>query len=165
MSGGPVVSDSGPLHYLILIGECELLPRLFERLLIPSSVHEELSHPNTPSIIRQSLIALPPWLQVATATTPEVKIRGLGRGESAALQLASELKSNMILMDDFAARRTARALGFETFGTLSLLEEGARRSFIDFPSAVSKLRATNFYITEKLLQDALNRDSERRRNY
>lgn len=30
-----VVADTGPLHYLVLTGDIELLPKLFERVLMP----------------------------------------------------------------------------------------------------------------------------------
>jgi predicted nucleic acid-binding protein len=30
-----VVSDAGPLHYLVLIGQVELLPRLYETRVSP----------------------------------------------------------------------------------------------------------------------------------
>ncbi len=37
-----VVSDTSPLNYLILIGEEELLPKLFGRVVIPNAVFGEL---------------------------------------------------------------------------------------------------------------------------
>jgi predicted nucleic acid-binding protein len=33
-----VVADTGPLHYLVVIESIELLPRLYERIVIPSEV-------------------------------------------------------------------------------------------------------------------------------
>ena len=33
-----VVADAGPLHYLVLTGDIELLPKLFERVLVPQVV-------------------------------------------------------------------------------------------------------------------------------
>jgi hypothetical protein len=37
-----VVSDTSPLHYLILCGAEAVLPRLFERVVIPPTVFAEL---------------------------------------------------------------------------------------------------------------------------
>ncbi len=39
-----VVADTGPLHYLVLTGDVALLPKLFERVLAPQAVYEELAH-------------------------------------------------------------------------------------------------------------------------
>jgi len=40
-----VIADSTPLHYLILIHQVDLLPQLFDRILIPPAVFEELQPP------------------------------------------------------------------------------------------------------------------------
>jgi len=39
-----VVADAGPLHYLVLTGDIELLPKLFERVLVPQVVRDELAN-------------------------------------------------------------------------------------------------------------------------
>jgi predicted nucleic acid-binding protein len=44
-----VITDTGPVNYLILIGPIDLLPRLFERVVLPSTVQQELSHPKAPA--------------------------------------------------------------------------------------------------------------------
>ena len=43
-----VVADTSPLHYLILIGETELLPILFGEIAIAEAVARELLHPKRP---------------------------------------------------------------------------------------------------------------------
>lgn len=42
-----VVADTSPLNYLVLIGEADLLYRLYGRVLIPQAVLSELEHPET----------------------------------------------------------------------------------------------------------------------
>lgn len=37
-----VVADTSPLNYLVLIGQVEFLPALFERVFIPQIVRNEL---------------------------------------------------------------------------------------------------------------------------
>ena len=39
------VSNTTPLRYLIAIGQGDLLGRLFEKVLVPTGVHEELTDP------------------------------------------------------------------------------------------------------------------------
>ena len=43
-----VVADTGPINYLILIGEIELLPALYDRVAVPPSVCEELGRLRAP---------------------------------------------------------------------------------------------------------------------
>ena len=42
-----IVSDTSPLNYLVLSEAAVLLPRLYERVLIPPAVYAELTSPET----------------------------------------------------------------------------------------------------------------------
>lgn len=44
-----VIADTSPLNYLVLIGEAEILQRLYGRVVIPEVVLRELQHPQTPT--------------------------------------------------------------------------------------------------------------------
>ena len=47
----------------------------------------------------------------------------LGRGEAEAIALATELQSDYIILDDFAARREAMRLGLNVKGTLAIIRK------------------------------------------
>lgn len=47
-----VVADTGPVHYLALLGKLSLLAALFDRVYIPEAVRDEMLHPNTPAEVR-----------------------------------------------------------------------------------------------------------------
>jgi len=59
----PVVADTGPLRYLVLIDAIEVLPRLFGRVLISEIVGLELSRPSAPPPVRNRLASAPAWLE------------------------------------------------------------------------------------------------------
>ena len=59
-----VVADSSPLHYLILLGQPDLLRHLFDSVVIPPAVAEELAQPNTPPRVREWIQNPPIWLSV-----------------------------------------------------------------------------------------------------
>jgi predicted nucleic acid-binding protein len=42
-----VIADTGPINYLILIREIQILPALYGRILVPASVDEELKPPRS----------------------------------------------------------------------------------------------------------------------
>ncbi|MGA2572065.1 MAG: hypothetical protein ABSF23_16270 [Terracidiphilus sp.] len=54
-----VVADTSPLNYLILIGEIEILPKLYDKVLLPEEVHRELQRAQTPSAVREWAASLP----------------------------------------------------------------------------------------------------------
>lgn len=66
----PVVADTGPLNYLILIEAVGTLPRLFSAVLIPPGVREELSHAKAPSLVREWVAQPPAWLTIIKILSP-----------------------------------------------------------------------------------------------
>lgn len=46
-----VVADSGPIHYLVLCETIGVLPKLYDRLVIPAAVADELTHARTPPAV------------------------------------------------------------------------------------------------------------------
>jgi|ERR1051325_893956 predicted nucleic acid-binding protein len=62
----PVVADTGPLNYLILIEAVDVLPRLFSPVSIPPGVRDELSHPKAPTPVRSWMSHPPTWLSVVS---------------------------------------------------------------------------------------------------
>jgi predicted nucleic acid-binding protein len=152
-----VVSDTSPLRYLVLIGEIDVLPQLYGHLLIPPSVAAELSHPNTPALVRQWASSPPHWLEVVSVASPppEFHWAHLGAGERDALTLALARTAALVLMDDREGVVEARKMGVSVVGTLGVLDWAAHRNLLHLPSALAKLQATNFRMSPKLLASLL----------
>ena len=54
-----VVADASPVHYLVLIGAADILPKLFSKVVIPAHViNVELQSPKTPILARLSILSL-----------------------------------------------------------------------------------------------------------
>jgi predicted nucleic acid-binding protein len=149
-----VVSDAGPLHYLIKIGKADLLRIFFGEVLIPRSVCEELGHINAPLEVRAWFESAPAWVMIA-----EVSLSGrqlpLGKGESEAIRLAQDRKADLILLDDKKARRIAEEHGLTVTGTLGILLVAHRRGLVDMPDAIRKLVGDGFRLSEKLATQIL----------
>jgi len=86
----------------------------------------------------------------------------LDRGERAVIALAQAVGAALVLMDDRAGIAAARAQGLEATGTLGVLELAATSGLIDLPSAVARLKTTNFRYRPQLLDALLARDRQRR---
>ncbi len=153
-----VVADTGPLNYLVLIGAIDILPRLFEKILVPDPVCAELRHPAAPAAVRAWAIAPPAWIDIrsvsATAAN-DPSWRTLDDGERAALALARGTRADLILMDDRAGVAIAHEQGFAVTGTLGLLDLAARRGLIDLADAFTRLKATNFRYRPEILDTLL----------
>jgi predicted nucleic acid-binding protein len=87
----------------------------------------------------------------------------LGPGEQDAIHLAEELHADLILMDDEDGRIEAERRALTVIGTLGVLERAAERGLLDLPPALTRLRATNFFVDDALIQEALARDAARKR--
>jgi predicted nucleic acid-binding protein len=154
-----VVADTGPLNYLVLIDEIELLSALFGRVLIPQAAFAELMHSRTPPKVRQWLDRAPAWLEVrSVAFMVSPSLMRLGPGEREAIQLALELGINTILIDESEGRRAAEELRLEVRGTLGILERAAKLGKVDFRKALGKLDQTSFRVSPEVRAAFLSRN-------
>jgi predicted nucleic acid-binding protein len=157
-----VVTDTGPPHYLALIGAVHLLPQLFDTVVVPDLVRNELRHLRTPKSVRDWLATDPPWLKaVPTAEVASLPLPKLGDGERAAIALARSIQADLILMDDRAATAVALQEGFKVTGTLGVLARAAQRDLINLTDAFLRLKATNFRYRPEIL-DALSAQHAKR---
>ncbi len=152
------VADTSPLCYLILIGEIDLLPKLFDQVLAPAAVITELLHEDAPEMVRCWAASLPSWLSVLhDSARSTAGMEKLQVGEQAAIWLAESINANIILLDEKSARRVAVDRGLRVTGTLGVLGEAASRGLIDLPTAIDRLRKTNFRYSPALLKATLDR--------
>ena len=149
-----VVSDTSPLNYLVLIDATDLLPALFDRVVIPAAVVEELRAPEAPEIVRTWLATPPSWLEVRSPES-EVESLALGRGEREAITVASELAA-LCLIDDKKARREASRLGVRVTGLLGVLAEARDRGLIDARMIADRLAQTSFRASRSLIKAVLD---------
>ncbi len=147
-----VIADTGPLNYLILIDQINLLPHLFEAVLIPEAVRAELAAGKAPQIVRDWIEAPPAWLLIKPTPAPIDLSPILDAGEQTAIGLALDLKIDLLIMDERAGVKAARAKGLRVVGTLGVLDQAAAVGLIDLPQALARLTATNFRVGWQLIE-------------
>lgn len=154
-----VVADASPIRYLVLIGADSCLGRIYERILIPSTVATELQAARTPPVVQAWMKAPPPWVEVVpefrTAET-HVLSASLDPGESHVLRLALRFESALVLIDERVGVSEARRLGLDVIGTLGILVKSAERGWIDLKPALDELLKTNFRVHPKLIREILH---------
>lgn len=151
-----VIADTGPINYLILIGHIDILPKLFEKVLLPVTVRDELMRPKAPSLVQQWIAAPPPWIDIrqsAHAHDPEMD--KLDAGEEDAIALAIELHAELLLMDDRDGVDVARRKGFRVAGTLAVLAMAAQHGLLNLAEAFERIKRTNFHYQQALMDQLL----------
>lgn len=158
-----IVSDTTPIHYLILVNEESILPAIFDRIIVPDAVLTEMRHKNAPRSVRQWMEDLPDWVVVKTAASEMLEgITGLGKGETAAIAIAITEKADAVLMDDRKAIREARKNGLTALTTFAVLELASIKGLIDLKEVLEKLSQTSFRMPpEEIIEEYLRRDTMR----
>jgi predicted nucleic acid-binding protein len=152
------VADTSPLCYLILIGEIDLLPKLFGQVLVPPAVFAELLHEDAPDAVRAWAASLPSWISVQEGTfRGNAGMEKLQAGEQGAILLAESVRADVVLVDEKSARRVAGDRGLRITGTLGVLSAAAARGLVDLPAAIDRLTKTNFRYSPALLKATLDR--------
>ena len=161
-----VVADTGPLNYLVLIDAITVLPRLFEQILVPAAVYDELGHADAPAPVRAFIAQKPAWLEVRPnpdRSDDDTNNPTLDEGEQAAIALAASIGADLILIDDRAGVEVAYRKGLAVTGTLGVLDLAARRELIDLATSFARLRTTNFRYPPAIMDALLARHREEKK--
>ncbi len=150
-----VVSNTSPLRYLAAVGRAELVQQIFRHVLIPRAVEQELTDPSTPEAVRQWMAQRPAWLEIRASRPPDPELaKRLDRGEAEAIQLATDLRADFLLIDELRGRNTATARGLVVIGALGILLESYRQRRIENPLEIlTQLRANRFHLSRRLVRE------------
>jgi predicted nucleic acid-binding protein len=161
-----VISDASPLHYLVLVGEAEVLHRLYGQVLVPLAVIEELQRGRTPTAVRSWVSDPPSWLEIVKrglVVASGLGLELLGDGEREAIALALNQHADMLLMDDREGVEKARSLGLTVTGTLGVLQRAAERRLLDLPQVIMRLQSTNFRASPEVIRALLEQNAGRKK--
>jgi predicted nucleic acid-binding protein len=150
-----VVSDTTPLHYLILVGRESILEKLYGKVFIPPGVLAELAHASAPVQISNWAARPPAWVTVATPAMIPGRYDGLDFGERQALALAVEIKADLVLLDDKLARRLAQRELMRVKGTLGVVADAAKANLLDFVETVEALQRTSMHLDQEFVREVV----------
>jgi predicted nucleic acid-binding protein len=157
-----VVSDTSPIRALHHLRQLHLLSKLFETVLIPPAVRDELVRPSK-RFSSIELIQIPGAVIQAPSDVSHVYElqRQLQTGEAEAIALAEEVNAE-ILIDERAGRLIALQRGLRVTGVVGLLVESRVRGFI--PAVVPLLEQLRtelgFYLSDDLIERARRESKE-----
>ena len=127
-----VVSNASALINLARIGKLELLHELYGELVIPEAVWQEVviegaGQPGTDEVKAAA------WIKKHVITNKQLLHalqQDLDAGEAEAIALASEIKAELLLMDERLGRETAHYLGLRYIGLIGVLIEARHKGLI-----------------------------------
>lgn len=143
------VSNSGPLIHLTIVGLLELVFKLYDVILIPQSVYNEIvvkgkeeGHSDA-IILEQAISNEKIKVEKVKSDTQKISTSKLHQGEINAILLALQSEVEIILLDDEEARIFARKLKIKVKGTLGILIELFKQKFLKLEEALKYLKKIN----------------------
>jgi predicted nucleic acid-binding protein len=135
----------------VLIGHADVLAKLYDEIHVTRKVLEELCHPDAPPSVCQWATTPPAWLKIhSDPEEPDQTLATLDPGERTALRLAEQLRADVVLLDEAAARSLAGQRGVKVSGTLGILCDAAQAGLVQLPAVFDLLRKTSFRASPEL---------------
>jgi len=157
-----LVADTGPLIALAGIKQLELLHQLYDTILIPQAVHEEVlvggSKLTGLDSYRQA-----DWLEVTeVAVIAPALLALLDKGEASVIVLAQQRQADIILIDEQKARKVARTLfSLNVIGSVRVLLEAKKQNLIsDVKTALNAMRENGYHLHDTIVSYALREAGE-----
>jgi len=144
-----VVVNTTPIIALADIGQLDLLQKIYGEIVIPEAVDlEVLSEP------ARSLLDSTKWIKVVKPKVISQKSTfstRLHAGEIEVLTLAQECGADLLIIDDNAAKKTAKYLGFTVTGTMGVLLKAKHEGYIDrVKPLMERLIADGLYVSSEV---------------
>lgn len=154
-----VISDTSPITSLAAIGKLDLLQKVYDRIIIPQGVYNEMANladevPGTKEVKTLD------WIETKTvsnlALVEQLKTK-LDQGESEAIALAIELKADLLIIDENPGRNVAKMLNLNLIGILGILLIAKQRGFLANikPVMDDLINIAGFRITSQLYTNLL----------
>ena len=147
-----IISDTSCLIILTKIGELDLLRQLYKTVTITQDILLEYGE------------NLPDWIEVQQVKDnyrQQLLEMQIDKGEASAIALALETADNIVILDDWKARKVAERLGLSVTGTLGVIIKAKNNRIVpSIKPYLEKIKETNFRISEELEQIALKEANE-----
>ena len=158
-----VIVNSTPLIVLCGIGRLDILRELYHEIMIPTAVYQEVT------VIEDSacwqIKASTDWIhveEIGDHTEKKMYKAKLHDGEVEVMILAQEQKADLLIIDDNAAKKTAKYLGLRVTGTLGVLVKAKKKGLIEkIAPLLLEMKQNGFYIDAALENIVLEQAGEK----
>ena len=163
MNNGVIVCNAGPLIALSLVGNLDVLHRLYGRVLAPEAVVREVVESGAGRAGAIEVEAAS-WLEHVQLDSPPEPLlaKELGAGEAAVITVAYRLSANLVLIDERRARRIAeQAYGLRVKGSAGILVAAKRANLIPAVRPLLEAMADQgYFLSRRLIKRACREAGE-----
>jgi predicted nucleic acid-binding protein len=146
-----------------MVGRLDLLQHLYQRVLIPHAVLQEVTGAGS-GRVGASEIAAAAWLErIPSGPPPEPLLaQELGPGEAEVIASAYRLHAGLVLIDERRARRIAeQAYGLRVKGSAGILVSAKRAKLIPaVRPLLESMCARGYYLSPRLIDRAVEEAAE-----
>jgi uncharacterized protein len=150
-----IVCNAGPLISLSRIGRLDLLPAVFDEILVPPAVYREITQDD--SLPGAGTLAQADWLKLTEVEDQRgvaTLSSGLDPGEAEVITLARELKATAAI-DEKRGRRIATELGIPQTGTVGILLVAKQRGLVPLVRPLlDELLSSGVRLSSRLYEEA-----------
>lgn len=157
-----VIVNSTPVITLCNIGEINILRELYGTVTVPSAVYREVTAKSDSACQQISSLS---WIHVEEVKDVSQKVMYAAKlhdGEVEVMVLAQESpEDTVVIIDDNAAKKTAKYLGLNVTGTLGVLVKAKREGIIkEISPILVEMKDKGFYISEDIERFVLEKIGE-----
>lgn len=157
-----VVVNSTPLIVLCGINQLCLLRELYQEIFIPEAVFREVTAKDDAA--SSQLRAAQDWIhirEIQDQSEKKMYRARLHEGEVEVMILSRECNADLLLIDDNAAKKTAKYLGFSVTGTLGVLLRAKKQGLIPkIAPLLAEMKQNGFYISDAVMHMVLQQAGE-----
>jgi len=156
------VINTSPWISLSLCGQIDLLKKLYDNVLIPPAVKQEITAGGKNQIGVQELESAT-WIEIVEIedSSKVSLLHELDRGEAEVIILAQEQRADEVIIDEKVVRMQARVLELQVVGSLGLLLRSKKRGFIyEIRPLIDKILEGGIHIHENIVQGILHEAGE-----
>ncbi|PKP08798.1 MAG: DUF3368 domain-containing protein [Bacteroidetes bacterium HGW-Bacteroidetes-4] len=156
-----VVSNTTPIISLLKLNKLDLLKKLYSQIYVPKAVFKELEAGGSKEYYKN--LSQVNWIRIVDIRNKQALkyFLDLDSGEAESIVLATELKADLIIIDEKLGRIHAKHAELKITGTLGILLKAKSIGLIDaLKPLLDDLTAKDVWISEKLKYEILGKAGE-----
>lgn len=151
-----VVSNTTPIISLLKLSQLNILKELYSEVLLPYAVFQEIEAGKNKMYYQD--LSIIDWIKIV-----EIQDRNalkyfldLDTGEAEAIVLATEIRADLIIIDEKLGRFHAKHADLKVTGTIGILVKAKKQGIVkDLKPLLYELTEKDVWISEKLIEEIL----------